>query len=114
MLSSVPFEQLTTRPLDCQEMQPTVGFSDLNRADNIGMLHAGSILSLSHKAGYGCSVEPKLFSEYLECHRPMRLVGSSIDCGGPAFADLTLDGVPGYLRAEQALFRHAAKLIETD
>jgi hypothetical protein len=97
MLAGVSFEQLTTRPLDCQEMKPAIGLSNLYCADYVGVYDAGTILGLSYEARNSCSVEAKFLSENLQRHYTVRLVSGFVDSRGPALANLTLDGVPGYL-----------------
>ena len=97
MLASVPLEQLATRPLDCQKMEPPIGFSNLNCANDVRMYNAGAVLGLSYKARNSRPVEAKLLSENLQRHCTVRLVSGFVDSRSPAFANLTLDGVPGYL-----------------
>ena len=97
MLASVPLEQLATRPLDCQKMEAAVGLSNFYRANYVGVYNARAVLGLSYKARNGRSVEAKLLSENLQGHYTVRLVSGFVDSRGPALANLTLDGVPGYL-----------------
>ena len=64
MLSCVPLEELTTCPLDGEEMKPTLRLTDFDSADNIGVLYARAILSLSYKTRDCSSIKAKFFPEY--------------------------------------------------
>jgi len=52
MLLHVALEQLTLCPLDREEVQPGSRFTDLDRAHNVGMLHALAVLRLSDEASH--------------------------------------------------------------
>jgi hypothetical protein len=65
VLASVSLQQLSTGPLDGEEMKPGVGFTNLDRAHNIRMLNTGAVLGFPDKAGNGRTIVTKLLSEDL-------------------------------------------------
>ena len=97
MLSCIPLEQLTGCPFNCEEVHAGVRFSDLDRTYYVRMFDAGAVLSFSDESDNGSTVEAKLFPQNFECYGTVRLMRRSIDRRSPAFANLTLDSVPGYL-----------------
>jgi hypothetical protein len=97
VLSRVALEQLARRPFDCKEMQPRVRFTDLDRTYYVRVYDTGTVLSFSHESGNCSTIETKLFSQHLECNGTVSLMRGSVDRRRSAFANLTLDGIPGYL-----------------
>ena len=109
MLSRVFLEQLSSRPLDSQEMKACIGLADLYRADDVWMLNTGAILRFTNEPRDGGLIMAQLFPKNLEGDGPMARMLSLVDLCRAALANLTLYGVSGYLGADQALMRHAGE-----
>src|SRR5215216_3885933 len=86
----IPLEELTTRPFDCEKMEPGVRLTDLDRFDNIGMHNAGSVLCFSNEARDSRAIMPQFFAENLEGDSAMAGVLSLVHCGSTTLANLTL------------------------
>ena len=113
MLLGVPLQQLANSPLDGQKVQSGIGLADFYGTHHVRVLYSCAVLRFPDETRNGCAIVAQLFAKNLEGYGAMARMLSLVNRGSTAFADLTLYCIPGYLLADQALMRHAAKVTET-
>ena len=109
MLAGVLLEQLAGGPLDRKKVETSLRLSDLDCAHDVRVQHSRAVLRFAHKTGDGRTIMPEFFAKNLESYGTMARMLSPVYRRCTALADLTLNGVPGYLGADQGLMRHAGE-----
>ena len=91
---SLPFgvllEDLAHRPFDGEKVHSRAGFADLDRSNDIRVLHALAISGFAQEAGDGGSVLAQLLSQNLYGHGAVIGVVRAKDGGGTAFTHFAL------------------------
>ena len=87
--------------------------TDLDRLDDVRVLHPLAIARLAQKSRNGGAVLAQLLAQYLDSHGPVSGMLRSEYRRGAPLADLALQRIPGDRLTNQVLSWHAANLIAT-
>ncbi len=97
MLLGVLLQKLSAGPLNGQEVYSGVGLSNLDCPHHVGVQDSGTILRFAHKTRDSGTVMTQLFAKDFQGYSAVTGMNGFVNGRSTAFADLTLQGVPGYL-----------------
>ena len=103
-------EELTLGPLDGEEVHSRCAFADLQRADDIRMLHALAVSSLAKESRDGGLVATEFLAKDLHGDGAVRRVLGAKHGRRSTFADFAFKGVARDSLPDQILSRHGANL----
>src|SRR6185312_8747418 len=106
----VLLEDLACGPFDGEEVHSRPCFANLDRANDVRMLHALAVARFAKEARYGGAILAQLFAQYLHGDSPVVGVLRAEDGRRSALADLTLQGVAGDGLSNKVFAWHAANL----
>ena len=90
---------------------PGAGFADLDRAHDVGMLHALAVARFAQETRDGGAILPQLFAQHFHGNGAVVGMLRAEDGGRSAFADFALQRVSGDRLADEVFAWHAANLI---
>ena len=113
MLLGVAFKQLTSGPLDSEEMHAGRSFAHLDCLDDVRVLYALAVSCFAYKSRDGGFVLAKLFTQDLHCYDAMSGMISAEDSGCSALSDFSAQCVSRQGPTYQVLFGHVPNLTSS-